>query len=138
MTGAEFTVPINFSVPLDGKYTLQVLDNGRETITVSSWQLTLNGVRVVNSAAGIGNLMDQNVDGTPGQTSGDNNPTATDFDLVAGDNYVVGQPNPAVFTSYVAGTLPLIVPGPHLTSTVVAIDPVTSNVISSGNNNLAC
>ncbi len=134
LTGAEFTVPINYSVPLDGTYTLQVLDNGNETIAVSAWHLTLNGVTVVNSGATTGTLMDQNADGTPGQTSGDNNPTATDFDLVAGDNYVVGQPNPAVFTSYAPGTLPLLVPGPHITSTVAV--NATGTVISSGTNNL--
>ena len=78
--------------------------------------------RVRHTAAGgaiaNGNVMDQNANGTPGQFNG--------------DAYVVGEP--AGFTSYAAGTLPLIVPGVHV-SAVSAVD-AAGNVIGAGTNDL--
>ena len=76
-----------------------------------------------------GTVMDQNANGKSGELP--NPPTV----LAPADDYVVGQPLPAnVFTTYAAGTLPLIVPGPHVSS-VAAIDS-TGAVISTGTNNL--
>jgi subtilisin-like proprotein convertase family protein len=69
---------------------------------------------ITGGAIGNGNVMDQNANGTTGE--------------VPGDDYVVGQPTG--FTSYAAGTLPLIVPGTHLLSSA-AID-ANGNVIGTG------
>ena len=128
----RFSVPWVNTVPLDGNYTLEVTDApNNETIAISALHLTLNG-QIVTPSSNLGNVVDQNADGTSGQTTGDNNPGGTAFQIEAGDNYVVGQPTG--FTNYATGTLPIIVPGPHLSSTS-AINS-SGAVISTGPNNL--
>ena len=57
---------------------------------------------ITGGTVASGNVMDQNANGTPGE--------------LPGDDYVVGQP--AGFITYASGTLPLIVPGPRISSTV--------------------
>jgi subtilisin-like proprotein convertase family protein len=118
----RFTVPVSFSVPVNGTYTVQVIagSQSNELIEINSgWQLTLNSV-LVTTPNNRGTAMDQNANGTSGQ--------------VTGDDYVVGQPTG--FASYATGTLPLIVAGPHVTAvTPVAYNATTktaTSVVSTG------
>ena len=67
-----------------------------------------------------GNVMDQNGNGTPGQ--------------VGADDYVVGQP--PGFVKYASGTLPIIVPGPHVVSASVVKSATDGTVLSTGADNL--
>jgi hypothetical protein len=104
LNAAKFTVPTSNTVPFDGTYTLEVIDdNGtNSSVSISAWQLTLNGVTVTPGTITTGTVMDQNGNGVSGQ--------------ITGDDYVVGQPTG--FTTYATGTLPLIVPGPSIVSTL--------------------
>ena len=86
---------------------------------------------ISGGAVATGNVMDQNADGTPGQTSGSLITTDT-FGKLVGDKYVVGKPT--AVTLYSPNTLPLIVPGPHVFA-VAAVDAL-GNVIGTGTNDL--
>jgi subtilisin-like proprotein convertase family protein len=119
LNAAKFTIPSTNTVPLDGTYTLEIVDDtGLNTISYTAWHLTLNGVLASAGTTTTGATMDQNANGKSGQ--------------IPGDDFVVGEPTG--FNSYATGTLPLIVPGVHLSGTA-AIDS-TGTVISSGTNNL--
>ncbi len=102
-----------------GTYSYAIKPNG---ISDRIRHTNANGI-VVN-----GNVMDQNANGTTGESA---TPVGGPFTNI-GDTYVVGQPGG--FSAYAAGTLPLIVPGPSLIATQAV--NLAGTVISSGTNNL--
>ncbi len=107
---------------LSGTYTLSITDGTAGDVgKLVSWSIALS------PAAFNGNAMDQNSDGVTGE-----DPETTPFNgLTPGDDYAVPTPQPlpsapVTFSGsalppgpYTNSTLPLIVPGPHITQTNV-------------------
>jgi subtilisin-like proprotein convertase family protein len=92
---------------INGIWTLQIQNSGRgSTTTFDNWSLSITPGTAMTTS-NHGNLMDQNGNGTPGETSGD----------------VYSIPVPTSGTPFVAPfdqtTLPLIVSGPHVVSSDV-------------------
>jgi len=127
-------------VPLNGDYTLYVYDfnagNGNVG-TINSWSMTINsvtyGTKIQDGAA-----MDQNADATP-----DQNPLTTPFTgLTPGDLYVAPMPAPSSPFTFNANniltppfnqnTLPLIMPGPYVTSTSVPTGTGNDDLVLNG------
>jgi subtilisin-like proprotein convertase family protein len=100
---------------INGTWTLQIQNSGRRsTTTYDNWSLDITPGTAVTTS-NHGNLMDQNANGTAGETAAD----------------VYSIPTPTGGTPFVAPfdqtTLPLIVPGPHVISSNVPGNPATSN-----------
>ena len=115
---------------INGTWTLVIENSGRNsTTTYDSWSLSITPGTVTTSS-NIGNLMDQNANGVPGETTP--NALATD------DVYSI--PTPLNGTQFVAPfnqtTLPLIVPGPHVISTA-ALDASGDTIAQTNGQNLA-
>src|SRR5262249_31934653 len=100
-----------------------------DTGSISNWTLSI-APGTVSSSSSSGNLMDQNLDGVPGEPTGPN--------LGLGDAYAVPTPTtpgsalvvtPGQFYPgpYSQDTLPLILPGPHIVSSHIPGAPVTSD-----------
>ncbi|HKI38793.1 MAG TPA: proprotein convertase P-domain-containing protein, partial [Gemmataceae bacterium] len=94
---------------------------------------TINdGIKTVASPT-VGNFMDQNQNAVTGEVPNSTSP---------GDVFAVPTPTagPPFQLPYDSSTLPLIIPGPHVTSTSVAFNPAastsaTDNLVLNGTNN---
>jgi subtilisin-like proprotein convertase family protein len=107
---------------VNGTWTLKIEDLAAEdTGTLISWSLNINRGRVTTGATtSLGNRMDQNSDGVTAEVSSLHH---------TGDEFTVPQVlNGTLFLlPYSQDTLPLIVAGPHVVSTSVPGQPVTSD-----------
>ena len=136
-SGASLTFPnptVNLGAaikgsPVDGNYFLTITDNvGGATGTLTSWSLTLTAttpsVHVQNN-----NFMDQDANGVTNQLPSTGVGPRDAYSAPASLGGSGFTYNPATFfpTPYNQDTLPLIVPGPHIASTHVAGNPVTSD-----------
>ena len=136
--------PTNSLTALDGSsvngtYTLYIYDlQGLNTGILNNWSITVNSTQVAPNTFQSGAAMDQNADGTT-----DQNALTTPFTgLVPGDLYVAPMPAPASpFTfnatniltpPYDQHTLPLVVPGPYVTSISVPNGSGNDNLILNG------
>ena len=111
-------------LPVDGVYTLEI-DNSSTTFTgtFSGWSLAISTPGAVTQTTGLGASMDQNANAIPGQDALAGGPGPLDVYSAPGvtGTFRVNSDGsfPAPFSQ---DTLPLIVPGPHLTGSVVAAD----------------
>ena len=106
-----------------GLWTLQIEDTqGGDVGTLQNWSMVIQTGGVTSQPTSqSGNLMDQNVNGTPGE---------------AGDFYATPTPlgTGAAFTApYAPNTLPLIIPGPHLVGTRAVLTGGTLAPITTDN-----
>jgi subtilisin-like proprotein convertase family protein len=107
-----------------GIWQLEIEDTaGADVGTLNSWSLTITA-GIVSGTALPGNQMDQNANAIENEGSV--------------DRFAVPLPENGIpFTApFVDQTLPLIIPGPHVVSTSVPNNPVTSdNLVLNGTNN---
>jgi large repetitive protein len=103
--------------PVNGNWVLTIQDvvnDPNDSGTLNGWSLNIAGETSSVGLGATGNKMDQNANGTPGQTT---------------DSYLV--PTPISGTSKTAPfnttTLPLIIPGPNVVSTFVPGQAATSD-----------
>ena len=119
--------------PVDGVYTLEI-DNSSTTFTGTflGWSLTINTPASVSLSTKLGASMDQNANAIPGQDVSPNGQGPLDVYSTPGTlgsfNVNADGSFPAPFDQ---NTLPLIVPGPHLTGTLVANNS-GSNLVLNG------
>ena len=121
-----YTLPAAFlDAAIDGQYVLSITGVAGDTGNLSAFTMTFNP----SPTSLTGNTMDQNSDATPGE-----DPETTPFTgTTPGDDYAVPTPTPvsaaapvtfsgAGFPSgpYDNNSLPLIVSGPHITTTSVS------------------
>ena len=104
---------------INGTWSLQVRSiSNTLTSTITGWSigLTAGTTSVVTTP---GNLMDQNANGTPGE--------ASDF-FASPAPVATNVPYSPFVGPFQAGTLPLILPGPHIASTSLDLSGVAPSV----------
>ncbi|MFO0880897.1 MAG: proprotein convertase P-domain-containing protein [Gemmataceae bacterium] len=105
----------------DGDWVLEIVDLGTgDVATLDSWSLDI-ATGTTNAVDNLGNLMDQDADGTSGETA------TYDNDTFANPKPINGRP---FELPYVENTLPLIIPGPYVTSVNVTGQASTADNVA--------
>jgi subtilisin-like proprotein convertase family protein len=114
----------------DGTWQLLIQSlNAAPTNTGKLIDITLT---ITPGAAGVqsGNAMDQNANGVTGEAVDSTSNPGYQGDVFAAPAPVNGAP---LRLPFITGTLPLIIPGPHIVQTFVAHNPATSdNLVLNG------
>jgi subtilisin-like proprotein convertase family protein len=136
LSSATFTSNLFAGDPLDGTWTLKIIDSNNDGVVGSlvNWSLQVNAGKLVSGTASPGNQMDQN----PGVDNIVDGSKQREGDFFANPSPLNPANDTPFEAPYDSTTLPIIIGGPTLASTFVAAPitntplPTVSTIVVSG------